>query len=170
VRLDPRSTVRLILSGAAVLWATALPLAVYAAHRSDATPSASSIFALTVYQVGSSVCHQRPERSFHLASRPMPVCARCTGIYAGAAIAAVVATMWLRIPRSIPLKPDPTQATNTTTLPTPGARTVLVAAAMPALVTLLYEWTSGDAPSNEVRATTGLILGAGVAWILLRLE
>ena len=41
---------------------------------------------------------------------------------------------------------------------------------MPALVTLVYEWTSGDTPSNEFRALTGLILGAGVAWILLRLE
>ena len=43
-----------------------------------------------VYAVGSVVCHQLPERSFHLWAAQMPVCARCTGIYAGAAIAAIV--------------------------------------------------------------------------------
>jgi hypothetical protein len=43
-------------------------------------------------------------------------------------------------------------------------------AALPALATLLYEWTTGVTPSNELRALTGLILGAGVAYILSRLE
>src|SRR5436190_256549 len=30
------------------------------------------------------VCHQIPERSLWIAATPMPVCARCTGIYFGA--------------------------------------------------------------------------------------
>ncbi|MBD0274111.1 MAG: DUF2085 domain-containing protein [Acetobacteraceae bacterium] len=29
-------------------------------------------------------CHQLPERSFHLAGHPLAVCARCSGLYAGA--------------------------------------------------------------------------------------
>jgi uncharacterized membrane protein len=36
--------------------------------------------------VGSAfgrVCHQRPERSFALLGRPLPVCARCFGLYLG---------------------------------------------------------------------------------------
>jgi uncharacterized membrane protein len=29
------------------------------------------------------VCHQRTERSFHVAGSPLAVCARCTGVYLG---------------------------------------------------------------------------------------
>ena len=38
-----------------------------------------------LYALGSHICHQRPERSFHLFAAQLPVCARCLGIYAGAA-------------------------------------------------------------------------------------
>lgn len=39
--------------------------------------------ALVIYQSLSAVCHQMPERSFHLDGLPLGVCSRCTGIYAG---------------------------------------------------------------------------------------
>lgn len=42
--------------------------------------------------VGYAVCHRIPERSFHLAGRPLPLCARCTGTYLGALTGFV--TMW----------------------------------------------------------------------------
>ena len=42
--------------------------------------------ALTVYQSFSHLCHQMPERSFHLAGHPLAVCARCTGLYLGFAL------------------------------------------------------------------------------------
>src|SRR5258708_27186713 len=74
--------------GAAVLWALALPLAPFAVVQTVSVHVWYG-FALGVYAVGSLVCHQLPARSFHLWSVPLPVCARCTGIYAGAAIAAV---------------------------------------------------------------------------------
>lgn len=32
------------------------------------------------------VCHQRPERSFHLWGEPLSVCHRCTGLYLGFAL------------------------------------------------------------------------------------
>lgn len=35
-------------------------------------------------------CHRMPERSFDIYGLTMPVCARCTGIYAGVAFGAVV--------------------------------------------------------------------------------
>jgi uncharacterized membrane protein len=44
-------------------------------------------FAATVYQIFSFVCHQIPERSFHLAGHQFAVCSRCTGLYAGFALA-----------------------------------------------------------------------------------
>jgi uncharacterized membrane protein len=34
--------------------------------------------------IGYAVCHQIPVRSFHLDGQPLPLCARCTGIYLGA--------------------------------------------------------------------------------------
>ena len=42
------------------------------------------------------VCHQRPERSFILSGGSVAVCARCLGIYLGAALGAL-----LRVPRAI---------------------------------------------------------------------
>ncbi len=39
--------------------------------------------SLIIYQSLSAVCHQIPERSFHLDGLPLGVCSRCTGIYAG---------------------------------------------------------------------------------------
>src|SRR5438128_11258900 len=47
-------------------------------------------FALTVYKGFSFVCHQIPERSFHVAGRQFAVCSRCTGLYSGFAMAALV--------------------------------------------------------------------------------
>src|SRR5712671_6950370 len=44
----------------------------------------------TIYKVFSFVCHQIPERSFHLAGHQFGVCSRCTGLYAGFAVAALV--------------------------------------------------------------------------------
>lgn len=43
----------------------------------------------------SPVCHQDPGRSLWLFGAPMAVCARCMGLYLGAAAGA-----WLRAPRS----------------------------------------------------------------------
>jgi uncharacterized membrane protein len=40
------------------------------------------LFGLTgVYQFFSSICHQNPSRSWHLAGEPFAVCIRCTSIY-----------------------------------------------------------------------------------------
>jgi uncharacterized membrane protein len=47
-------------------------------------------FAAAIYKAFSFVCHQIPERSFHLAEHQFGVCSRCTGLYAGFAVAALV--------------------------------------------------------------------------------
>lgn len=36
-----------------------------------------------LYWIFHSICHQIPERSFHLAGEPFGVCHRCTGLYVG---------------------------------------------------------------------------------------
>jgi uncharacterized membrane protein len=145
-----------MLASAAVLWAASLPLAAYAANQPAGSPS--SVFALAVYALGSVICHQRPERSFHLWSAQLPVCARCTGVYFGAAIGAVAAIVGaandMGRPRSAPTRD--------------GVRLALVAAAAPAALTLVYEWVTGVTPSNVLRTLTGIVLGVVAAWVVVR--
>jgi uncharacterized membrane protein len=133
----------------------ALPLADFVMSRSH--PAAPvSVMALLVYAAGSIVCHQRPDRSFHLWSAQMPVCARCTGIYAGAAISAAVLLVRSRAARaefSSPILPN-------------AVRRILAAAALPTAATLIVEWTTRLTPSNTVRALAGIPLGAAVAWVI----
>lgn len=131
---------------ASIAWALVLPLAPAIAARAQATPIEGG-FLLAVYAIGSGICHQRPERSFFLWSHQMPVCARCAGIYLGAAIAAIAAICM------VPLKGRPTSVW----------RAILIAAALPTAASILYEWIAGDMPSNWVRAATGLPLGAAIA-------
>jgi uncharacterized membrane protein len=44
-------------------------------------------FSSAIYNTFSYLCHQIPERSFHLAGEQFAVCSRCTGLYAGFALA-----------------------------------------------------------------------------------
>jgi uncharacterized membrane protein len=44
-------------------------------------------FAARIYKGFSYLCHQIPERSFHLAGHQFAVCSRCTGLYAGFTLA-----------------------------------------------------------------------------------
>jgi len=46
--------------------------------------------AAPLYKTFSFVCHQIPTRSFHLAGHQFGVCSRCTGLYTGFAVAALV--------------------------------------------------------------------------------
>jgi uncharacterized membrane protein len=135
--------------GATLLWALALPLAPFAVVQTESV-HAWYAFAFGVYAFGSLVCHQLPTRSFHLWSVPLPVCARCTGIYLGAAIAAVVASRRSR------------QVASGTFW-----RSALIIAAMPTAATLGYEWMTAQPPANWIRASTGVPLGAVVALIVI---
>ena len=139
-----------------VIWAACLPLTAFAASRPDGT-SITYGFALTVYSVGHLICHQLPARSFHLWRAALPVCARCTGIYVGAALAAVALslptharTAHLRAARFGGQARD--------------ARAVLLVALVPTAATLVFEWTTGVTPANWIRALAGLPLGIAVAW------
>jgi len=130
---------------AAVAWAGAVvlaPVVISGAHvsRLDAA------LLTAVYAVGGAVCHQLPARSFHLLGAQLPVCARCTGIYLGAAAAAPV-TAGARGERR-------------------HNRLILALAVLPSAATLVYEWTTGVAPGNWTRFAAGLPIGAAVAWLV----
>ena len=139
---------RACLAGS-VVWAAFLPLAAFAASRPNGT-SLEYTFALSAYAIGHAICHQLPVRSFHLWGASLPVCARCTGIYVGAAVAAMAAM----------IRPNDAPLTVT------RSRRWLLVALVPTGITLAYEWTTGVMPANWIRALAGLPLGAVVAWMI----
>jgi len=131
---------------ASTAWTAAIPFATFAATRA-ATSSVAYVFAIAVYAAGRLVCHQLPARSFELWMTPLPVCARCTGIYVGAAVTA----LGLR-GRLVTTRRNP--------------KAVLLAALVPTAVTLVFEWTTGAMPPHWVRALAGVPIGAAVAWAI----
>jgi uncharacterized membrane protein len=142
--------------GAAIVWPIVIVAAPFAASRHGAT-EVWYAFAVLVYGIGSFVCHQLPERSFHLWSAQLPVCARCTGIYVGGAGAALASAA--RRVKGLTAEMAPATA-----------RRLLVLAALPTAATLAFEWSGGQTPSNLTRAMAGLPLGAAVAWIVCKVN
>jgi len=152
------AVIRRAFLGAALVWAAAILLA---PALTKAASAPADGLGLVIYMTGSVICHQRPERSFQLLGVQMPVCARCTGIYVGAALAALAALAPLMFRRlRSPADSVPERRW-------PGWAIALISAA-PALATLVYEWTTGVMPSNAVRAASGVPMGAVVSWLVLR--
>src|SRR6188474_1382603 len=86
-----RTALRPAFVAATVTWALLLPFVPFVASRPHATPFGAALI-IAAYAIGGAICHQLPERSYHLWAAQMPVCARCAGIYAGAAVAAILMT------------------------------------------------------------------------------
>jgi uncharacterized membrane protein len=118
-------------------------------------PFMSTPLAGVVYGFGSLICHQIPERSFHLAALQLPVCARCTGIYAGGASGAVV---WMASGRR---PPDSIVQSRERLL------LIGVVAALPTALTINSEWLGLWSPPNDVRALAGVPIGAVLVLIVL---
>jgi len=163
----------------AIVWAALIVAAPYLAGRAHTSTSAS-VLILGVYGLGSLICHQLPERSYHLWAEQMPVCARCAGIYFGAACGALASTSVRAIgswksraatdpgavrPEARSLDDGSNQQARAGSLR--NARVLLGIAAAPTVVTLLYEWLTGDMPSHAVRAAAGVPIGLVVAWLVV---
>jgi hypothetical protein len=174
----PIRTFRRAFVGASVTWFVALPLATFASSR-PYPPTPVYLLSFVTYLVGSLLCHQRPERSFFLWGSQMPVCARCLGIYAGAALAALALPFVARLKPSRRRSPAKRasfgEAAHSTGVPRPlacegdalhWARILLIVSIVPAAATLVYEWTTGDMPANWIRAVSSLPIGVVVAWIV----
>lgn len=136
----------LLLALAAAVWLIALLVA----------PFLPTTLSAVAYGIGSFVCHQLPERSFHLAGVQLPVCARCTGIYAGAAIGAWVPSMLALRPSGAP----------PWTLAPRAVRWILGAAAAPVLLSVVVERAGISNVTNAARAMAGFPLGVGVAFVV----
>jgi len=132
------------LTCAAVLWGLAMLIVPLEAGRRF--PSISAL----VYGASAIVCHQRPERSFHLDGARLPVCARCTALYLFGALGAVLG--WVRgprVPRHLPA--------------------VLSAVSLPMVLSVAGEWTGVAAGSNTLRAASAVLLGLFTGWLFVRM-
>jgi uncharacterized membrane protein len=141
-RKDNRGVTRVVaplLASAAVAWVALLV----------AAPFLPASVAGILYAFGAGICHQIPERSFYVEGSQLPVCGRCFGVYAGAAIAAL-ASCGPSLVRLGHVR---------------EARLLLIAA-IPTLVTIALEWTGLHA-SNLARAAAGAPLGGAVALIVM---
>ena len=108
-----------------------------------------------VYGVGSLVCHQIPERSFHFAGFQLPVCARCLGIYLGAFAGAGV--VWMRAKSAQPRL----------AIAPAAARRLALVTSIPTLLTLVLEIAGIWYPSNITRAVAGFPLGVMVSLVVV---
>lgn len=100
-------------------------------------------FAFTIYQSFSYVCHQIPERSFHLAGHQFAVCSRCTGLYSGFAVAALI----YPLARSLRRTDTP-------------RRLWLILAAVPLLIDFSLTYFGVRSNTHLTRFATGALLGA----------
>lgn len=105
-----------------------------------------SQFSSPIYHFFSYICHQMPERSFHLAGHQMAVCSRCFGVYFGLLAGIVIYPFF----RSI----DETE---------PVARVWLILSLIPITVdwslTVFGIWEN----THVSRVVTGMILGFACA-------
>ena len=100
-------------------------------------------FASTIYKTFGFVCHQIPDRSFHLAGHAFAVCSRCTGLYMGFAVAAVVYPLAYSLKR----------------IDTPRRRW-LILAAVPLLIDFSLTYFGLWSNTHLTRFLTGALLGA----------
>jgi uncharacterized membrane protein len=120
-----------------------------------AAPWLPVVATALLYAFGSLICHQIPERSFHLGTIQLPVCARCLGIYAGFAVAASFSALRHRVPGS--------DSASWSLTP----RQMLIGGALPTAVTWLAEWAGVWRTSNIERALAGAPLGIAVGVVVI---
>jgi hypothetical protein len=137
----------LLLTATAVSWVAIVltaPLAL--AHG-------YTLFPALVYEAAGLICHQRPERSFHLAGIQLPVCARCFGLYASGAAGAVAASL--------------AGGSWAAAAPRRFAATVLTVAALPTILSVALEWVGVVHPGGLARAVLALPLGIVSGWLFV---
>lgn len=106
--------------------------------------------AAPIYKAFSFVCHQIPSRSFHLAGYQFGVCSRCTGLYVGFAVAALV----YPLARSL-------QRTDT------PARLWLVLATLPLLIDFALGYFSIWENTHLSRFLTGALLSSVAVFYIM---
>lgn len=108
------------------------------------------VLSLVLYRSFSAICHQMPERSFHLHGFPLAVCSRCTGIYAGFLVGLLIAPL-VRNLRECEMP----------------HRRWLILAALPVLADFSVDFVGLVNNTFVSRAATGALFGAVAAFYIL---
>ena len=140
-----------VITLASIAWLLLIVAAPIVASRQLEAPWLFRAASLS-YVGGAIICHQRPERSFQVAGIPMPVCARCTGLYAAAPLGLLAAM--LPAAALVRRHAKPRQL-----------RRVLLLAAAPIAMSIVAERAGLWQPSNLERCLTALPSGFVVAWL-----
>lgn len=129
-----------------LLWCSLFISVPFLAEGSPASRKISVIITLFF----SPVCHQAPDRSFHLWCHPMAVCARCTGIYVGFLVGILIHPLFRRWQRGVP-----------------PPRWVLGVGILPTGMEILLSRVGVAQFNLFFRSVTGLILGTVVAFYVI---
>ena len=155
---------RVVTLGAGLLagvWSLMLVAGPYlVAH--DHTSGAGAMAAAATYVAGGVVCHQQPSRSFRLWDIQMPVCARCSGVYALAPVGLVLAQG--RRGRRADSRRSAGGARPIWSVR--AVRMVLLVTAAPTVMTVGAELVGVIDSSNLLRAVSALPLGFSVTWVV----
>ncbi len=111
----------------------------------------AALVALVIYESFGFICHQMPERSFHLEGHPLAVCARCFGLYVGLA-AGTLAFPLVRSLASACVAP---------------ARVWLIVAALPTCIDFAVGYLGILANTHASRFLTAALLGAVAAYYIV---
>lgn len=130
--------------GCWVLLLVAAPVAIASSQGLAVVPAALA------YSAGSFVCHQQAARSFTIAGRQMPVCARCTGLYASAFVGGMVG---LLTRRRVSVR----------------ARWILLVAALPTAISWTADRIGMTHTTNGTRALLAIPLGLAAGWVVIAL-
>ena len=99
------------------------------------------------------LCHTIESRSFYLDGVPMPICARCTGLYVGFLIGIGLFAAVRKLRES----------------PIPSA--LVIALVLPLVIDGVTQALGLRTSGNELRFLTGILAGsAGLAWVMNRIE
>lgn len=115
-----------------------------------ALANAHPTLAGDIYKGFSYLCHQLPDRSFHLAGHQFAVCSRCTGLYVGFALTT------LAYPLIRPIR--------TTTTP---ALIWLILATVPLLVDFSLGYFNIWANTHASRFITGALLSSVAVFFII---
>ena len=133
-----------VAAAAAALWVLLILVPpVFAAAAADSV--ASPVFTFFGY-----ICHQLPDRSFHLMGHQLGVCSRCFGVYFGLLAGVLAYPLWRRIDEIEPLP-----------------RVFLFASIIPMGIDWSLTFFGIWENTHASRFITGLILGVGCATFII---
>lgn len=112
-----------------------------------------TILSRLYFWLGSSVCHQIPERTIHINEMPLPICARDAGIYLGVFIVMVYCIIRRRLQADKP--------------PSIAVSIVLAVLMIPMMIDAVSSYASIRQTNNTIRFVTGIFFGMSIAVFLI---